>query len=216
MRQPLFPLSKTFREDDRKCPLQMPSTEQKEKASRRTAREDDILPYEDKTNRRAFFPASLREGGGPRSGGRSKRAHSKAWCIARYNCLSVTFGHCSMFSSSTASRSPFPAGEGMKIDLRKGAAANVKTICDSPLFSFHICLNATAPHPHTYTIISSPFAGAFWRSFCPLLQTGLRRRLYGQTARSFLFCLRPVLCFRANRPLPPGLRRGILLYLFCA
>ena len=73
MRQPLFPLSKTFREEDRKRPLQMPSTEQKEKASRRTAREDDILPYEDKTNRRAFFPASLREGGGPRSGGRSPR-----------------------------------------------------------------------------------------------------------------------------------------------
>ena len=78
MRQPLRPLSKTFREEDRKCPLQMPSTEQKEKASRRTAREDDILPYEDKTNRRAFFPASLREGGGPRSGGRSPRAQKRS------------------------------------------------------------------------------------------------------------------------------------------
>ena len=36
-------------------------------------REDAILPYKRKTNRRAIS-ASLREGGGPRSGGRSKRA----------------------------------------------------------------------------------------------------------------------------------------------
>ena len=64
---------------------------------------------------------------------------SQAWCIARYNCISVTYDHRSMFSSSTASRSPFPAGEGTHDrPTVKGLSQIVFTFATAPASKFAV------------------------------------------------------------------------------
>ena len=60
------------------------------------------------------------------------------YSFAYFTTFSVIYGYRRMFSSSTAVRSPFPAGEGIEDRSTETGLSQMKTICDSPfsLFSF--------------------------------------------------------------------------------
>ena len=56
--------------------------------------------------------------------------------LAFFTTFSVIYGYRRMFSSSTAVRSPFPAGEGIEDRSTETGLSQMNTICDSPFFLF--------------------------------------------------------------------------------